>query len=122
MHLLGVSPRDAGTRQWPIAGGISFTNIHTPTKTLARLETPCTPKKNRRLTERDHITGMLIVIAITIMPTIDPRPKMRMDKSPAARSVVAARIISISAADPASPCAMPTQKGRMDSSIQCRWR
>ena len=71
--------------------------------------------------ERDQITGMLIVMPITIMPTIDPRPKMKIDKSPAATPVVVVRIINMSAADPANPCAMPIQSGRIELTIQCRW-
>ncbi len=65
------------------------------------------------------MTGTLIVNPIIIMPRIDPMPKIRIEKSPEPTSVVVARIISINAADPASPCAIPIQSGRIESTIQC---
>ena len=66
------------------------------------------------------MTGTLIVNPIIIMPIMEPTPKIKIDKSPDVTSVVVARIISINAADPASPCAIPIQSGRIESAIQCR--
>lgn len=64
------------------------------------------------------MTGTLKVKPIAIMPMIDPTPKTRIATSPLTMVVVAAKIININAADPASPCTMPIHNGRIASVIQ----
>ncbi len=90
----------------------SVTKIHRPMQRLIMPAAPCNPRKRRPLIASEQTNGRLIVKPMTIMPTMDPIPNTAIAKSPGPMAGVVERIMSISAADPANPCAMPMHNGR----------
>ncbi len=93
---------------------VILTSIHTPTHMLAALAKPCNATNRRRLNVQEQMSGRLRVIPIATMPRIDPMPKTAMDSKPCPTSCVVDNTISMRAADPARPCAIPMLNGRRD--------
>ena len=114
--------QNGGVAHWPAQDQASLGSIQIPIQTLATPAQPCNPINRRRLAASEYTSGRLIVSPIAIIPTIEPTPKTTIDNSPDPNSWVDESTINISAADPASPCAIPMQSGRMEPAIQCRWR
>ena len=89
--------------------------INNPRPILPKLASPCTATNAPRPMERDKTNGRLIAAPTAIIPKIDPRPKTRMYPIPCATVPAAETTMSIKAADPANPWAMPIARGRRAS-------